>query len=122
VTPTPSQYHQGTATLKFFSQEDSTGQDQIPCTFKDLQRSRLVVESNTKLNISTVVSVEHEDTLFLGEVVALSSQAEGYAIHISVKQALTGLQRLLTLRSQLAGEASLARTGKNLILESAKSH
>jgi hypothetical protein len=87
-----------------------------------MQGNRLILESSTKLNVSTVVSVEYEDTLFLGEVVGLNSVPAGYAICIFVKQALTGLQSLLTLRSQLGGEASPALVGKSPVLESAKLH
>src|SRR5947209_17649468 len=87
-----------------------------------MQGNRLILESSTKLNVSTVVSVEYEDTLGLGEVVGLNSVPAGYAICIFVRQALTGIQSLLTLRSQLAGDASPALVVKRLVLASAKLH
>jgi hypothetical protein len=56
--------------------------------------------------LSTALSIEHEDNLFLGEVVACAAQAPGvYKMEIKIEQILTGLHSLMALRSRLLGEA-----------------
>jgi hypothetical protein len=55
-----------------------------------------------RLATSTVVSVEHTDVLFLGEVVrSMPWGNDEWAIDIKVEQTLTGLQSLMILRAQL---------------------
>lgn len=76
----------------------------VACTFKEMQGKRMHLEADRKLTISTPVSVECNDAMFLGEVIACSPVAGSWHVEIKVKQILTGLQSLVALRSRLLGE------------------
>ncbi len=70
-----------------------------------MQGKRLKLETTERLAISTPVSVEYNDALFLGEVLACrSEEAGGFQLDIQVEQILTGLQSLMGLRERLLGE------------------
>lgn len=77
----------------------------IACTFEGMQGKRLLLEAGQKLPVSTAVSIEYNDAMFLGEVVTCTA-ASGPLWHLEVKveQILTGLQSLVALRSRLLGE------------------
>jgi hypothetical protein len=61
----------------------------------------LTLTTSDQVAISTIVGVEHNDVLFVGEVVRCTPAGEQWAIDIKVAQTLTGLQSLLILRAQL---------------------
>ena len=70
-----------------------------------MQGKRLIVHAGEPISISTALSIEHEDNLFLGEVVICSPDAPGvYRMEIKIEQILTGLQNLMNLRAGLIGE------------------
>lgn len=70
-----------------------------------MEGKRLIVEANEPISISTALSVEHEDNLFLGEVVICAGQSPDiYRMEIKIEQILTGLQSLMNLRAGLLGE------------------
>ena len=56
--------------------------------------------------MSTPVSVEYNDALFLGEVMLCKVGSDGvFRVEIFVEQILTGLQSLMALRAGLLGDA-----------------
>lgn len=65
---------------------------------------RLRVESTEALAISTPVSVEYDDALFLGEVVTCAPGDHGWGLEIKIEQILSGLQSLMALRAHLLSE------------------
>lgn len=65
---------------------------------------RLSVEAAEALPVSTVLSVECDDELFLGEVVTCSEAEQNWKLEIKVEQILTGLQSLMALRARLLSE------------------
>ena len=77
----------------------------IPCAIYGMHGKRLIVEAGEPLSASTALSIEHEDNLILGEVVACAAESPGiYKIDIKIEQILTGLQSLMNLRAGLLGE------------------
>jgi hypothetical protein len=73
-----------------------------------MQGKRLTLSTPEFIPESTVVSVEHEDTLLLGEVVICSRGPQGWATEVQVDQILTGLQSLMALRAHLLSESMSA--------------
>jgi hypothetical protein len=70
----------------------------------------LTVITGERLPTSTAVGVEHNDVLFLGEVVRSTPWGnEEWATHIKVEQTLTGLQSLMILRAQLEQHQSQSK-------------
>ena len=76
----------------------------IVCTFQGMHGKRLTLETGECLPTSKVVSVEYDDTLFLGEVVSCVGLEDTWNVEIKVEQILNGLQSLLALRSRLLSE------------------
>lgn len=78
----------------------------VPCSFERLEGKHLTVQTGQAIAPFTVLSIEHEDNLFLGEVVACATPStDVYLIEIKIEQILTGLHNLMALRSRLLGEA-----------------
>ena len=74
-----------------------------------MEGKRLFVESPERISMSTPVSVEYNDAMFLGEVVLCKPTGDGnYRVEIFVEQILTGLQSLMALRAGLLGDTSAA--------------
>jgi hypothetical protein len=77
----------------------------IPCAFQGMEGRRAILEAGEALAISTALSIEYEDKLFLGEVVICAAQSPGvYRLEVKVEQILTSLQSLMNLRARLLGE------------------
>jgi hypothetical protein len=77
----------------------------VECLFLGIVGGRATLEAKECLPLSTAVSIEHNDTLFLAEVVRCASSSDnGWRIEVKVEQMLTGLQNLLALRAHLLGE------------------
>ena len=66
---------------------------------------RLSLEAGEALPVSSVISVEYDDELFLGEVVSCVETEQGWNLQIKVEQILTGLQSLIALRARLLSES-----------------
>ena len=81
----------------------------IPCFFGELQGKHLFAEGQTALPSGSTVTVEYDDTLFLGEVVVCKANVDSWTFEIKVEQILSGLQSLMALRSQLLGEMPAAQ-------------
>jgi hypothetical protein len=77
----------------------------INCEVEGMEGKRLVVSTGENIRESTLVSVEYEDTLLLGEVVICSRTEENWTLEIRVEQMLTGLQSLMALRAHLLSES-----------------
>jgi hypothetical protein len=77
----------------------------IPCMFGGLEGKILTLQFEEQPMVSGPVSIEYNDTLFLGEIVRFSASGNGTSeMHVKVEQMLTGLQSLLRFRAQLLGE------------------
>lgn len=68
------------------------------------QGPRLQIILSERITAGTAVSVEHEDMLLMGEVVANAEQAHLWRADIRVEHALTGLMNVMALRAKLLEE------------------
>jgi hypothetical protein len=74
----------------------------LPSTVHTFLHEWLTLITGEQLAASTAVGVEHNDVLFIGEVVrSMPWGNDEWAIDIKVEQTLTGLQSLMILRAQL---------------------
>lgn len=73
-----------------------------------MEGKRLVLSTGESIRESTLVSVEYEDTLLLGEVVICSGTEQAWTLEVRVEQMLTGLQSLMALRAHLLSESLAA--------------
>jgi len=98
--------HPQAATIQVPMPSGNGAKRSIPCAMQGMDGRRLIVEAGESLSLSTALSIEHEDNLFLGEVVACAAQSPGlYRMEIKIEQILTGLHSLMALRARLLGEA-----------------
>jgi hypothetical protein len=96
--------HSNQATIQIPS-AGSGEMERIPCVFRGVEDKRLSLVSNGRVPAFTPVSVEYDDALFLGEVVACTEDVtHAWHVEIKVEQILTGLQSLMNLRASLLGE------------------
>jgi len=72
--------------------------------FQGMHGKRLTLEACESVPSRTVISVEYDDSLFLGEVVSCVGAENAWSIEIKVEQVLNGLQSLMALRSRLLSE------------------
>ena len=77
----------------------------MSCLFGGVERKRLLIEAQKALPTGATVTVEHDDALYLGEVVSCLQNAGCWSLEIKVEQVLSGLQSLLALRMRLLGDA-----------------
>ena len=78
----------------------------MPCEFRGVQGNRLTLGVSQRISPFATLSVEYDDVLFLGEVVACTQDyADRWSVEIVIEQMLNGLQSLVTLRSRLLGES-----------------
>jgi hypothetical protein len=97
--------HPQSATIQIPLPEGHGAKRSVPCALYGMEGKRLIVEAGEPLSISSALSIEHEDNLFLGEVVACAAESPGiYKISIKIEQILTGLQSLMNLRAGLLGD------------------
>ena len=80
----------------------------LTCEVEGMEGKRLILSTSEFIHESTVVSVEYEDTLFLGEVVICFGGPQGWTTEMRVDQILTGLQSLMALRAHLMSESMSA--------------
>lgn len=76
----------------------------VPCSFQGSEGKRLLLQAGEPVHVSSAVSVEFNDALFLGEVVACTGGNRTCDIEIKIEQILSGLQSLMALRSHLLSE------------------
>jgi hypothetical protein len=96
--------HPHSAVIQVPTGEPDGSRHHIPCTFESITGKRMVLESPERLNISTPISVEYNDAMFLGEVIGCRRENDTWQMIVNVEQILTGLQSLMALRAGLLGE------------------
>jgi hypothetical protein len=77
----------------------------ISCMVNYWQGPRLQIIASEKLAAGRAISVEYEDVLLMGEVVANMPEAHLWRIEIQVEHALNGLWNLMALRTKLLEES-----------------
>jgi hypothetical protein len=83
---------------------------QVPCSVGAMVHKRLTLISRERIPVATTVSVEHNDALLLGEIVACTQDCErSWHLELKVEHVLTGLQSLMVLRQRLVGDSAAAR-------------
>jgi hypothetical protein len=95
----------------------STTKDGFPSFFVEMQGKRLIVDVKDPVAISAAITVECDDAMFLGEVVAVTENNGRFLVEISVEQVLSGLQSLMALRAQLLGETAPTTPASNPVAE-----
>ena len=86
------------------STESNGSKRSVPCMFQGMHNRRVTLEAGESLRPGHAVSVEYDDTLFLGEVVSCIASGNTWSIEVKVEQILNGLQSLMALRSRLLSE------------------
>lgn len=98
--------HPQSATIQLPS-ESSGGRRSVSCAVLNGDGKRLIVEAGEPLPVSTALSVEYNDAMFLGEVSACAPGGENrWELEVRIEQILTGLQSLMALRAGLLGEGA----------------
>ena len=111
MTTTPEPLNR--ATIKVPSTTFGQPPQLIPGCFRSMSNKRLHLTSRERLRTCTAVSVEYEDAMFLGEVVACTQDLDDrWHVEVEVEQILTGLQSLMNLRAHLLGESTPASVGR----------
>ncbi len=73
----------------------------------------LTLTAGELIRASLAVSVEYNDILFVGEVIACCEESSNcFEIQIDVEHTLTGLQSLLKLNAELLGAQQLSTGNK----------
>jgi len=99
------------AVIQISSAEPNGAKRSISCMFQGMHGKRLTLETSESLSSSKVVSVEYDDSLFLGEVVSCVGSENSWSVEVKIEQVLNGLQSLLALRSRLLSEGVTQPTG-----------
>jgi hypothetical protein len=77
----------------------------IACIVHRTEAKRMVLRTEEPIAASTVLSVEYNDAMVLGEIVACRESGEkDWELDVQIEQILTGLQSLMTLRASILGE------------------
>ncbi len=99
--------HPHPATIQIPTGEANGAKLSVPATVLGMEGKRLLLESSGRISMSTPVSVEYNDAMFLGEVMLCQAIGDGYfRVEIFVEQILTGLQSLMRLRDGLLSMSS----------------
>ncbi len=108
--------HPHPATIQIPTGEPNGAKLNVPSTFTAMEGKRLILEAAERIGMSTPVSVEYNDAMFLGEVMLCKPIAEGnYRVEIFVEQILTGLQSLMALRAGLLGDGQAAVAPRSMV-------
>lgn len=88
-----------------------------PCRVLSFRGNRLSLLTDRDIPLCVPLTVEHDDGLYLGEVVkscvpppnaAVSPNHTAYHIEVLIEQVLSGLQSLVALRARLLDEQARA--------------
>jgi hypothetical protein len=94
------------AKLHIPSTQFSEREQVVPCIVNFCNGRELRISTQEPLALGAAVSVEHEDTLLLGEVVRSYGHGDGRWQHlIQIKQVLNGLMTIMALRARLLQES-----------------
>ena len=97
--------HPHPATIQIPTGEANGSRLHVPSTFSGMEGKRLILEASERITMSTPVSVEYNDAMFMGEVMLCKPMGDGnYRVEIFVEQILTGLESLIALRAGLLGD------------------
>lgn len=78
---------------------------EIPALFESFTAPRLTICAEEAVAVSNVISVQCGDAMFLGEVATCKVCGEAqWSVDVRVKQILSGLEGLMSLRARLLGE------------------
>ena len=77
----------------------------VQCLIHGMRDRKLLLEVDEKLPLRIAVSVEVDDSIFLGEVITCVSAQGRWNVELKVEQILNGLQSLMALRDQLSDHA-----------------
>ena len=98
--------HPHPATIQIPTGEANGSKLHVTATVTGMEGKRLTLDCPQRISMSTAISVEYNDAMFLGEVMLCKPTGEGnYCVEIRVEQILTGLQSLMALRAGLLGSA-----------------
>ena len=86
------------------SAEPNGAKRSIACMFQGMHGKRLTLETNESVPNGKAISVEYDDSLFLGEVLSCAGSNNLWSVEVKVEQILNGLQSLMALRSRLLSE------------------
>jgi hypothetical protein len=100
--------YQPSVIIRIASPTNPSAKHEFPSTFVEMQGKRLIVDVQEPVAVSSAITVECDDAMFLGEVAAVTPANGRYHVEISVEQVLSGLQSLMALRAQLLGENTSA--------------
>ena len=92
------------STIKLLSTAESGADRSLSGQFQSFKHKRLIFTGHQWLPVSSAVSLEYDDVLFVGEVLACQGEAYNtWKVLVQVQQQLNGLESLLHLRQQLLG-------------------
>ena len=103
--------NQSHCTIKLLSLAESGADHSFSGQFQSFEQKRLVFTAHQLRPVSSAVSLEYNNVLFVGEVLACQAEAQNtWKVLVQVQPLLNGLESLLHLRQQLLGTpATLAR-------------
>lgn len=108
---TNSPDHPKYAVLQVRSSAPGESARQIDCQVQAIDAKRLSLVSRERVRVSTPVTLEYNDNMLLGEVMACTQDCDQqWHIELKLEQILTGLQSLMSLRERLFSESELSRT------------
>jgi hypothetical protein len=87
--------------------QDAPNND-LACRVVAVDGHRMRLQSAQAIPPSVPISVEHDDALYLGEVVNCLARDCVYEVDMDIEQVLTGLQSLVSLRARLLDEQDTA--------------
>jgi hypothetical protein len=94
-------------TSKLLSPHDKQGDQDSYGTFQSFEHKRLLFTAGHWFPISSIVSLEYNDVLFVGEVLVCTRESDhSWTVLVQVQHLLNGLQSLLHWREQLLGVPS----------------
>ena len=105
---------QALAVIKVPSPANGIPQE-MECEIRQRHGRRFQVETSKPIATSTAVTIEHDDALFLGEVLSCENYGRCWQLEINIEQILTGLQSLMALRARLLSEGVPKAAGIGMV-------
>jgi hypothetical protein len=98
------------ATVEIVSENGSEERRRIPGIFHAFASRCVKLIASERLAHRTVIGIECNDVLFIGEVVGCApGDGDQWEIDVKIAQTLTGLESLMILRAQLEQHQSLGK-------------